>query len=211
MVAKAVEAERYDEVPAAAVWYYTYWSGLPTEDAEIYIRPDRGWVVAGTHDGLTLVGLGWPIAELGTNRKDIEGAYMRTLELVPAFAERVRAATREARFAGTSVPNFFRKPYGRGWALVGDAGYTKDPVTAYGIMDAFLGAERLSEALEEWFSGSRSFDEALAEYQSERDEHARPDTTSHATSPRSSRRPPTCSDSSMPYQRARTRWTTSSA
>ena len=174
MVAKAVEAERYDEVPAAAVWYYTYWSGLPTEDAEIYIRPDRGWVVAGTHDGLTLVGLGWPIAELGTNRKDIEGAYMRTLELVPAFAERVRAATREARFAGTSVPNFFRKPYGRGWALVGDAGYTKDPVTAYGIMDAFLGAERLSEALEEWFSGSRSFDEAMAEYQSERDEHAAP-------------------------------------
>ena len=174
MVAKAVEAERYDGVPAAAVWYYTYWSGLPTEDAEIYIRPDRGWVVAGTHDGLTLVGLGWPIAELGTNRKDIEGAYMRTLELVPAFAERVRAATREARFAGTSVPNFFRKPYGRGWALVGDAGYTKDPVTAYGIMDAFLGAERLSEALEEWFSGSRSFDEAMAEYQSERDEHAAP-------------------------------------
>jgi flavin-dependent dehydrogenase len=174
MVAKAVEAERYDEVPAAAVWYYTYWSGLPTEDAEIYIRPDRGWVVAGTHDGLTLVGLGWPIAELGTNRKDIEGAYMRTLELVPAFAERVRAATREARFAGTSVPNFFRKPYGRGWALVGDAGYTKDPVTAYGIMDAFLGAERLTEALEEWFSGSRSFDEALAKYQSERDEHAAP-------------------------------------
>ena len=174
MVAKAVQAERYDDQPAAAVWYYTYWSGLPTDDAEIYIRPDRGWVAAGTHDGLTLVGVGWPIAELEANRKDIEGAYMRSLELVPAFAERVRAATREARFVGTSVPNFFRKPYGPGWALVGDAGYTKDPVTAYGIMDAFLCAERLAEALGEWFSGSRSFDDAMAEYQSERDEHAAP-------------------------------------
>jgi flavin-dependent dehydrogenase len=174
VVAKAVGAERYDDVPAHAVWYYTYWSDLPTDEAEIYIRPGRGWVVIGTHDGLTLVGVGWPIAELETNRKDIEGAYMRTLELVPEFAERARAATREARFAGTTVPSFFRKPYGPGWALVGDAGYTKDPVTAYGIMDAFVCAERLAQALEEWFSDARSFDEALTDYQRERDEHAKP-------------------------------------
>ena len=45
------------------------------------------------------------------------------LELAPAFAERVRAATREERFVGTAVPNYFRRPYGPGWALVGDAGY----------------------------------------------------------------------------------------
>ena len=38
----------------------------------------------------------------------------------------------------TDIPNFFRKPYGSGWALVGDAGYHKDPYTAQGITDAFL-------------------------------------------------------------------------
>ena len=175
MVAKGVQASSYDEQSALAAWYYTYWGGLPTPDgAEIYIRPGRGWVVAETHDGLTLVGVGWPIAEFETNRKDVEAAYLQTLALVPAFAERIDSATRETRFAGTTVPNFFRKPYGPGWALVGDAGYTKDPVTAYGIMDAFLGAERLTVALDDWLSGSRPYDEAMAAYQRDRDEHARP-------------------------------------
>jgi len=53
-----------------------------------------------------------------------------------------RAARREARFTGGGVANFFRKPYGPGWVLVGDAGYTKDPITAQGISDAFRDAER---------------------------------------------------------------------
>ena len=50
-------------------------------------------------------------------------------------------------------PNFFRKPYGPGWALVGDAGYNKDPITAQGITDAFRDAELCATALDEAFSG----------------------------------------------------------
>jgi 2-polyprenyl-6-methoxyphenol hydroxylase-like FAD-dependent oxidoreductase len=42
--------------------------------------------------------------------------------------------------------SFFRRPYGTGWALVGDAGYYKDPITAQGMTDAFLDAELVSEA-----------------------------------------------------------------
>ena len=72
------------------------------------------------------------------------------------------------------MANFFRQPYGPGWALVGDAGYTKDPVTAYGIMDAFLSAERLTEALGEWLSGARPYGNVMADFQRDRDEHARP-------------------------------------
>lgn len=48
---------------------------------------------------------------------------MGGIEQAPDFAKRLRSATREAPFAGTGVPNYFRKPYGPGWALVGDAGY----------------------------------------------------------------------------------------
>ena len=44
------------------------------------------------------------------------------------------------------VPNYFRKPYGPGWALVGDAGYDKDPITAQGISDAFIDAENLTQS-----------------------------------------------------------------
>ena len=174
LVAKRVGATAYEERSARAAWYYTYWSGLPTDGAEIYIRPERGWVAAGTHDGLTLVGVGWPIAEFEANRKDIEGSYLQTLELAPAFSDRMRAAAREARFVGTTVANFFRQPYGPGWALVGDAGYTKDPVTPNGIMDAFLSAERLTEALGEWLSGARPYGNVMADFQRDRDEHARP-------------------------------------
>ena len=87
------------------------------------------------------------------------------------FADRVRSATRVDRFYGSPVPNFFRKPYGAGWALVGDAGYTKDPITAQGINDAFRDAERCATALHEAFSGSRPFDEAMGDYQRSRDEH----------------------------------------
>jgi 2-polyprenyl-6-methoxyphenol hydroxylase-like FAD-dependent oxidoreductase len=90
---------------------------------------------------------------------------------VPQFAERMRGAKRQARFAGATVPNYFRKPYGPGWALVGDAAYIKDPITAQGINDAFRDAERCAIALDEWLAGRRSFDDALGEYQRSRDEH----------------------------------------
>ena len=72
---------------------------------------------------------GWPYAEFAENKKDIEGNYLKTIELAPAFADRLRGARREARFAGAAVPNYFRKPYGPGWALVGDAGYNRDFIT----------------------------------------------------------------------------------
>jgi hypothetical protein len=44
----------------------------------------------------------------------------------PEFAARVRRAKREERFAGGTVRNFFRTPFGPGWALVGDAGSNED-------------------------------------------------------------------------------------
>ena len=46
------------------------------------------------------------------------------------------------------MPNYFRKPYGPGWALVGDAGYNRDFITAQGIMDAFRDAELCAAALD---------------------------------------------------------------
>jgi 2-polyprenyl-6-methoxyphenol hydroxylase-like FAD-dependent oxidoreductase len=72
------------------------------------------------------------------------------------------------------VPNYFRKPYGPGWALVGDAGYAKDPITAQGISDAFVDAQSLSEALDTVFSGTRPFAEALAEHHARRDQRVKP-------------------------------------
>ena len=175
LVAGAVKPEQYNEKPPLLAAYYTYWSGLPMDGRfETYIRPHRGFAAAPTHDGLTLTVGGWPYAEFEANKKDVEGHFLKMFELAPAFAERARGARREAPFAGAAVSNFFRKPYGPGWALVGDAGYNKDPITAQGISDAFGDAERCASALDHAFSGRRAFDEAMSEYQRDRDEHALP-------------------------------------
>jgi 2-polyprenyl-6-methoxyphenol hydroxylase-like FAD-dependent oxidoreductase len=72
------------------------------------------------------------------------------------------------------LPNFFRKPYGAGWVLIGDAGYNKDPITAQGIADAFRDADACATALDDALSGSRSFEAAMSGYQRTRDEHALP-------------------------------------
>jgi 2-polyprenyl-6-methoxyphenol hydroxylase-like FAD-dependent oxidoreductase len=96
---------------------------------------------------------------------------MNTLALVPDFDERVRAGRREERFYGaTDLPNFYRKPYGPGWALVGDAGCHKDPYMALGISDAFRDVDFLATALGDGLSGRRSMDEALADYERRRNE-----------------------------------------
>jgi flavin-dependent dehydrogenase len=175
LVARAVEPEQYNEKPQILSGYYSYWSGLPMDGRfEVYIRPDRGWGAAPTHDDLTLVVAGWPFAEWEANKDDVEGNYLEMFEMAPEFADRIHAAKRETRFAGTAVPNFFRRPFGPGWGLVGDAGYNKDFITAQGIADAFRDAELCANALDESFSGARSFDVAMGEYQSTRDEHVLP-------------------------------------
>jgi 2-polyprenyl-6-methoxyphenol hydroxylase-like FAD-dependent oxidoreductase len=174
-VADAVDAEEYDEKPKLLASYYSYWSGLPMNGRfETWVRPYRAFAAWPTNDDLTLVIAGWPFREFESNRNDVEGNFFRTLEQAPAFAERVHGARREERFVGAAVPAYFRKPYGPGWALVGDAGYNKDYITAQGINDAFRDAELCVDAIDQAFSGARPFDEAMAEYQSTRDAQVRP-------------------------------------
>jgi 2-polyprenyl-6-methoxyphenol hydroxylase-like FAD-dependent oxidoreductase len=175
LVARAVRPEQYHTKPQLLCGYYSYWSGLPMHGRfETWIRPERGFAAWPTNDDLTVVIVGWPFAEFEANKEDIEGNVLKTLELAPAFAERVDAATREARYAGTAVANFFRRPFGPGWALVGDAGYNKDFITAQGIHDAFRDAELCATALDETFTGARAFDAAMGHYQATRDRQVLP-------------------------------------
>jgi 2-polyprenyl-6-methoxyphenol hydroxylase-like FAD-dependent oxidoreductase len=175
VVAKAVQPRQYREGPPLTCGYYSYWSNLPVNGTfEIYSRPGRGWALCPTHDDLTMVVGGWPYAELAEHRNDIEGTMMKTFELSPAFADRIRDAKREERYVGTSVPNYFRTPFGPGWALIGDSGYNRDFITAQGITDAFLDAELCAGALDESLSGSRPYDEAMGDYLSTRDARALP-------------------------------------
>jgi 2-polyprenyl-6-methoxyphenol hydroxylase-like FAD-dependent oxidoreductase len=177
VVAKTVEPEQYDERPSRLAMYYAYWSGLRTDGFDTAVRADdrRGWAAVATHDDLTVLPFGWPVEEFKSNRGDIEGNFFAAMDLAPEFAERVRAARRESRFIGSAeLPGYFRKPYGPGWALVGDAGYHKNPITAMGINDAFRDAELLATALDDFFSGRHSYETTMGDYQQARDAEARP-------------------------------------
>jgi 2-polyprenyl-6-methoxyphenol hydroxylase-like FAD-dependent oxidoreductase len=168
-VAKAVRARSYHEKPRLQWAFYTYFRDLPVDGFETYVRPFRAFAAAPTNDGLTMVVASWPYAEAKSYKADPEGNYHRTLEVVPQFAARVRTATRVAPFLGGAVPNYFRTPFGPGWALVGDAGYNVDPITAQGMSDAFHDAEQCSAAVHHWLRGQTSFEDAFQAWHQERD------------------------------------------
>jgi 2-polyprenyl-6-methoxyphenol hydroxylase-like FAD-dependent oxidoreductase len=168
-VARAVEPYQYNERPKLQRAYYTYWSDLPVDGFQTFVRPNRGFAAVETNGGLTMLVVGWPYAEAQAYRADVEGNYLATLELAPEFADRVRAAKREEQFFGGSITGYFRKPFGPGWALVGDAAYNKDPITAQGISDAFHDAEQCVHALDAWLSGGSEYDAVMSAYQQNRD------------------------------------------
>jgi 2-polyprenyl-6-methoxyphenol hydroxylase-like FAD-dependent oxidoreductase len=175
VVARAVRAPEYHLRPSLTCAYYTYWRGVSLAGAELYPRDGRMIVTAPTNDGESIVIVFWPKESFRRVRADVERSFLDSLELAPSLAERLRAGERADRFYGAAeLPFFFRKPYGPGWALVGDAGYHKDPITAQGISDAFRDAELLTDAIDAGLSGRRPLEEALAGYERERDEDSLP-------------------------------------
>jgi 2-polyprenyl-6-methoxyphenol hydroxylase-like FAD-dependent oxidoreductase len=175
LVAKAVRAPEYDSKPPLATNYYSYHSGFPAGDLEFYVRDYHAVGCFPTHDGLTLVAVLWPSSRFEEIRADIEGYVVKAVESAPGVGDRLVKARRETKWVGTAgVLNYFRQPYGPGWALVGDAGYDKDPITEQGINDAFIDAEALATALDDSWSARLPLDIALAKYQSSRDERAKP-------------------------------------
>ncbi len=172
LVARTVDAPMYAVAPPGTCGYYTYWDGVPIDCLEFYTRPDRTIVAFPTNDNQAAIFVEWTNREFHTFRADLEKNFVETLdEIAPDLARRVRGGKRAHRFMGTAeLPNFFRKPYGPGWALVGDAGCHKDPITAQGITDAFRDSAFLSEAIDAGLSGVQPLDEALADYEKRRND-----------------------------------------
>ena len=171
LVARGVGAPTYNDQGTLTCAYYTYWSGVEIDGVELYPRPGCMIVAAPTNDGQVVTIVLWPNAEFHAIRSDIERRFLEALELAPGLAARVRRATRSERFRGTGrLPNFYRRPHGKGWALVGDAGYHKDPILALGISDAFRDAELLAQAVDAGLSGRAPLARTLADYERRRNE-----------------------------------------
>jgi 2-polyprenyl-6-methoxyphenol hydroxylase-like FAD-dependent oxidoreductase len=175
LVARAVDATSYDERPPLTVAAYTYWEGVPLDGGEMHGADRRAAGVWPTNDGLAMTYVAWPAAEFGDFRADVEGNLLSTLDGLGDLGARVRAGRRVERIRSTpDLPAFFRVPYGPGWALVGDAGLTLDPMTGQGIGYAFRDAELLADAVADGLGGTTPLDAALAGYHAARDRAAKP-------------------------------------
>jgi flavin-dependent dehydrogenase len=167
LVARAVRAPEYRAQPPRSVAYYTYWSGVPLEGGRMYSRERRMIGAWPTNHGLLMTYVAAPRDEFGAFRADPESELLRSLDAAGDLGDRIRAGERAERVYGSAdLHNRFRKPYGPGWALVGDAGLQMDPVTGQGISDAFRDGELLSAAV---LAGAD-----LAGYQAARDAAAAP-------------------------------------
>jgi flavin-dependent dehydrogenase len=174
LVARDVGAATTHRGRASAA-VYAYWEGVEVDGFHWSFVPGSMAGAIPTNDGLTCVFVGVPTGRfLGELRTDLNGAVPAVLaQHDPALTERVlsgRRVTRPHGFAG--VAGWLRRPYGAGWALVGDAGYFKDPATAHGISDALRDAEYLARAIDAGLRGHEPLTDALAGYERTRDEQS---------------------------------------
>ncbi len=174
LVARRVNAPEYNVKPIQTCAYYTYWDGLQLPGGELYLLPANVVGVWPTNDNLAVVFVAYPISKFQSVREDIEHGFWDTVGKLPGLVDRLRCGRQAERFYGTAdLPGFYRRPYGPGWALVGDAGLTLDPITGQGIGNAFVDAERLVKAIEDGFSGKMSLEKGMAEYERSRNQETR--------------------------------------
>lgn len=171
-VARAVAPPITRHGTSAAAAVYAYWTGVEAAGLEWGFSPGRATGLIPTGDGWVCVYAGTPARRFADElRGDLEGGLRRVLwETSPSMAARVAAGQRVGPVRGfPGMRGWLRRPWGHGWALVGDAGYFKDPITAHGITDALRDAELLARALDRLLSGEVAPPAALADYERARD------------------------------------------
>jgi flavin-dependent dehydrogenase len=172
VVAREVAAPVVRQGQHASAVLYRYLGDLPADGYEWGYADHAGAGLIPTNDGLTIAFAGTTPARMRELRRAGKQAAFEELVRLggPALRERVEAARPEGRFHGwAGVPGYLRRPWGAGWALVGDAGYFKDPITAHGMTDALRDAELLAEALVRVLRDGADERAALGRYQAVRD------------------------------------------
>ena len=154
--------------------FYMYVADPAWPAYEFHVARDAFAGVFPTHGGEGCVWLCRPTAAFGALRaagSDRAAALVAELDAVsPALAARVRSGRITSVVRGaTRLPNYVRQPVGPGWALVGDAGYHRDPITGHGITDAFRDAELLATAIDRSLRDQADEHASMADYQTRRD------------------------------------------
>lgn len=164
-VADFVNARRYVEGASASAVVFGYYEGLNRDGLHWHFTTNAAAGVIPTNSGHCVFAAVPHSQFAATFRGNVMSGFLRVLEAnspgLRADVDRARPSSRLRGFGGAR--GHLRECHGAGWALVGDAGYFKDPLTAHGITDALRDAELLSRAVA---IGST---QALRSYQHERD------------------------------------------
>jgi 2-polyprenyl-6-methoxyphenol hydroxylase-like FAD-dependent oxidoreductase len=169
-----VGAATVDSFVADTGTFYFYVGEVPWRGHEFHIAPGAFAGVFLTHGGEGCVWLCRPTPALDSVRQAGTGRTRALLDqlavVAPDLAERARAGVIASPVRGAvGLPNHVRQAAGPGWALVGDAGYHRDPITGHGITDAFRDAELLAAALGHALHDPAAEREAMAAYGDRRD------------------------------------------
>jgi len=171
LVAKLVGAEIYVEGTGASGYVYGYFENMPGDGYHWYFEKDVAAGVIPTNDGHRCVFAGVHQDRFAEIFKgDLDGGFLKIAAAnSPALRDHLENARMVGRLCGFSGGvGYMRRPHGPGWALVGDAGYFKDPLTAHGITDALRDAELVSRAVLDGRAGS------FVDFQDVRDTLSRP-------------------------------------
>lgn len=172
LIAKTVDASVRRRGTAAGAIVYGYFPGLARDRYHWAYRPGATAGVVPTGDGLACVWAGTSSARFAALRSaGVEGAYRALLAgAAPELAQSLGAAPPVGPLrAFPGQPGWIRASAGHGWALVGDAGYFKDPITAHGITDALRDAELLARAVLDTPRDGKARLDALHDYERTRD------------------------------------------
>ena len=166
-VARLVGAPTVRRGTAASALVYGYWPSPSASQYDWFYRPGVSAGIIPTNDGQVCIWAGLPAERFADERgrSGLADLFARVLaEAAPEAAALVARTEPIGALRGfPGRPGYLRRATGPGWALVGDAGYFKDPLTAHGISDALRDAEFLTRAV---VDGGR---DALAEYERTRD------------------------------------------
>lgn len=165
-VQRQVAADIMHAGRSAGAVLYAYWEGPVVDGYHWFYRPGLS-VGAIPTNGATCVFVAFPATRFRElARGDAHGAYHRLLEqAAPDLINKLRDVRQVEHVRGfPGHPATIRRSHGPGWALVGDAGYFKDPITAHGITDALRDAELLARA------ALTDTEKAFASYQATRDD-----------------------------------------
>ncbi|MGV9676902.1 NAD(P)/FAD-dependent oxidoreductase [Nocardia sp. NPDC003482] len=174
LVARHVGADRpYRRSPSGRACFFGYWRDRDPSRRHIAamwrVGPELGTAFP-CDDGLVLVLLQPPVERAREFRGNLTEEYLRTVAAIAPLAERLDGCELVGRIrSATDIESYFRRATGPGWALPGDAGHFKDPVTAQGIRDALRFGRLLGEAAAPVLSDAAALDRALVRWERRRE------------------------------------------